>query len=226
MSIGVIGVSTAEQGRHSSFWASFAGLYRPSDTYTVVASSSNIAENRNTVSQVAIDKQADWVLYLDDDHILPQDVLSRLLDCDQAVVSALYTQREPPFNPVLMQAELPQGGFSQKSLSPSDQGLIEVAAAGAGCLLVKRYVLDALEPPYWTLGQLNPATWGDDLHFCSRVRAAGFKIYCNLDISIGHSMTGVVWPCFDAKLGWTANFARDPQNPPIVAWGMPLPGDP
>ncbi len=225
MALGVIGVSTAEQGRYASFWAAFSGLHRPVDALTVIASGSNIAENRNTITQVMLDQKADWVLYLDDDHILPQDVLTKLLVADKDIISALYVQRQPPFNPVLMEYELPDGGFIQKQLDSTDQGVIEVAAAGAGCLLVKRRVIEALTAPYWTLGQLNSGTWGDDLHFCSRVRATGFNIFCDLNVTLGHSMTGVVWPRWNEHDGWVAAFGKNPQQAPLVAWPMPLPGD-
>jgi len=221
MSKGVIGVSAAEQGRYTSFWASYSGMYKP-DHIAVFPTSSNIAENRNTITQVMLDSGADWVFYLDDDHILPQDILIRLLEADKPIISAHYTQRQPPFGPVLMQYELPTGGFLKKFLSPNETGIIEVAAVGSGCLLVKREVIEALQPPYWTLGQLNPASWGDDLHFCSRVRAAGFPIYCDLGATIGHTMSGVVWPAHVEGKGWVANFGRDPQDPPIAQWPMPM----
>ena len=227
MSIGVIGVSTAETARFSIFYASFLGLQRPDhdNVLAVLARGSGIAENRNHITNEALAKGADWVLYLDDDHLLRPDTLMKLLAANKDIISAHYTQRQPPFNPVLMEAELPSGAFIYKQLNPQEKGIISVAAAGAGCLLVKRKVLEALEPPYWTLGQLHPASWGDDLHFCSRVRKAGFEIFCDLDNPIGHIMSGVVWPSWSEAEGWAAHFAQDPIKGSIAAWPMPLPGE-
>lgn len=226
MSKGVVGISTAETGRYSVFYASLAGMQRPENTMVVFARSAVISENRNHISEVAIAEKADWVLYLDDDHILQGQTLLKLLKHDKDVISAHYTQRMHPFNPVLMDVELPnKGGFTWKQLHPKESGVISVAAAGAGCLLVKRPVLEAIGAPYWTLGQINPASWGDDLHFCSRVRAAGFEVHCDLDNPIGHIMTGVVWPALTPDQGWVANFSQDPGKPALVGWPMPLPGD-
>lgn len=222
---GIIGISTAEQGRYSLFYASFFGLHQPPDTAIITARGAVISENRNTITQTALQIGADWVLYLDDDHVLPRNALMKLLEDDKDVVSALYSRRQPPFNPVLMEAELPDGTFLWRQVGPQDQGLIKVAAAGAGCLLVKRKVLEALQPPYWTLGQINPASWGDDLDFCSRIRKAGFDIYCDTNVTIGHIMTGVIWPSFDPVRGWVAQYGQDPQHPAIAGWDMPLPGD-
>jgi GT2 family glycosyltransferase len=197
-------------------------MWKPAQYIGATVYSSNIAGNRNEITQVMLDNAADWVLYLDDDHILPQDVLPRLLAADKDVVSALYTQRQPPFDPVLFDSEVKGGGHIRKSLKNGEHGLVKVSAAGAGCLLVKRKVIEALTPPYWTLGQIDAGSWGDDLDFCNRVRAAGFDIYCDLDTSIGHSMTGVVWPAYDAANGWVANFSRNAQDPPIAQWLMPM----
>lgn len=222
---GLIGISTAEQGRFAAFYPTVFGLRCPPGTVMMSAIGSTISKNRNDITQKALDMAADWVLFLDDDHVLPPATLTKLLAADKPIVSALYTQRQAPFNPVLMDYERPDGQFLWKQLNPTEKGLIEVAAAGAGCLLVRREVFEALQPPYWTLGQINPASWGDDLHFCSRVRAAGFPIYCDLSTPIGHIMTGVVYPTFDPVRGWLANFTQEPQRPPLAQWPMQIPGE-
>jgi hypothetical protein len=223
---GVIGISTAEQGRYSLFYASLTGLQRPAQAGVIYARGSVISENRNLISQFALDEKADWVLYLDDDHVMRSDTLTRLIEADKDVISAHYTRRQPPFSPCLLEAELPDGTFTWKGLASSDRGVIEVAGAGAGCLLVKTDVLRAIGAPYWTLGQIDPSSWGDDLHFCSRVRKAGYRIYCDLDAHIGHMMTGVLWPTFDETHGWVANFAQDEARSGVIArWPMPLNGD-
>jgi hypothetical protein len=225
MSTGMVGVSSPEQGRFSLFWASFYGMERPTGTSACFARSAVISENRNQITAEALRLGADWVLYLDDDHVLKHDTLTKLLAADKDVISAHYTRRIPPFWPVIMDTELPDGTFLWKGLNPTDKGIISCAAVGAGALLVKRKVLEALKPPYWTLGQISPSSWGDDLHFCSRVRKAGFEIHCDLDNSLAHIMTGCVWPENDPDQGWIVNFASDPGKGPLVKWLMPLPGE-
>lgn len=223
---GVIGISTAESGRYSIFYASLEGMQLPSEPIQkVFARSAVISENRNAITKHALDSGADWVLYLDDDHILTRDVLTHLLAADKDVVSAHYVQRQAPFAPVAMSAELPNGRFMKLALEPTQTGLLSVAAVGAGCMLVKRRVLEALEAPYWTLGQIHPSSWGDDLHFCSRVRKAGFEIFIDLDNPVGHLMTGTVWPSHSVSQGWVTNYAADPTKPVLAKWPMPLPGD-
>lgn len=225
MSNGIIGVSSAEAARYTLFHATLNNLKRPDGTLTTFASSANIAQNRNEISNFALTSGADWVLYLDDDHILRDDTLLRLLAADKDVISAHYVQRQKPFNSVVMDAELPGGAGVWKQLNPTEKGIISCTAVGAGCLLVKRTVLEALKPPYWTLGQIHPGTWGDDLDFCNRIRKAGFEIHVDLDNYIGHLMTTMVWPTRSDAKGWVANIAQATKNQLLLQEPMPLPGE-
>lgn len=222
---GLIGISTADQGRFSVFYATLSSLQKPEGVISSFARGAVISENRNNISETALQCGVDWVLYLDDDHILQPNTLMRLLEADKDVISAHYVKRQYPFNPIILDAELPDGTFTWKQLHPKESGIVSVAAVGAGCLLIKRKVLEALSRPFWTLGQINPASWGDDLDFCSRVRKAGFEVNVDLDNSIGHIMTGVVWPHRNDEQGWVANFAQDVGKPTIAKWPMPMPGD-
>lgn len=223
---GVIGVSCPEVARFSNFYASLTGMQRPSDVDVVFARSAVISENRNAITKHMLDVGAEWVLYLDDDHILHNSTLTQLLAHDKDVISGHYTRRQPNFNPVLFDVEMEDGSFHWKQLRADERGLVKAAAVGAGCLLVKRKVIEALTEPYWTLGQINPSSWGDDLHFCSRIRKAGFEIYMDLENPVGHTMLGVVWPQWNDKKGWVARYAQDPQKEVIAEWLMPLEGDP
>lgn len=225
MVTGVIGISSPLLARYAAFYATLSGLQRPEGVVELHPMSAVISQNRNTITEEMLKLNADWVLYLDDDHFIPPQTLMQLLAADKDIISGHYLQREPPFNPVLFDVELPNGSFIRKQLNPQETGIVSVAAAGAGCLLVKRKVLEALEPPYWTLGQINPASWGDDLHFCSRVRRAGFEIHCDLTARLGHFMTGTVWPRHSAESGWSAAFGLDPTKKILVEWPMQIPGE-
>lgn len=221
---GLVGVSTPEIGRYTEFYAHLTGLDKPENTGVVFASSAVISENRNAIMKIAKQGDADWVLFLDDDHVLKPDTLTRLLAADKDVISAHYVQRQFPFNPVLLN-ELPDGRWMYKQLNNDDQGIIEVGATGAGCLLVRRAALNALEWPQWTLGQIHPSSWGDDLHFCKRLGQKGFKIHCDLDNTIGHYMIGTIEPSRSTGT-WVAGFRQHHTMGQLCGWTMPLPGDP
>ncbi len=77
------------------------------------------------------DKSITHLWFVEDDMILPPDILKKMLDKDLAVVTADY-----PINK------------NGRGSVFSDKGG-KVLITGTGCLLVKREVLDAMKPPYF-----------------------------------------------------------------------------
>ena len=72
------------------------------------------------------------------------------------------------------------------------EGLQEVDAVGTGCFLVARRVLEATwEAPfqrtYYVDGRVHK---GNDIAFCERVKAAGFRIWCDYDRPCDHFPIG------------------------------------
>ena len=67
-------------------------------------------------------------------------------------------------------------------------------AAGLGCCLIKTEVFRTLKAPWITLGQLDQENWNDDIHFFQKTRAAGYQLYCDLDLFCGHMASVTVYP--------------------------------
>ena len=200
---GVIGVSSPELARYSQFYSNLTTVKRPAGTALAHAASQVISTNRNTISEQALTSGAEWIWYVDDDHVFQPDTLTRLLDRNVDIVSGLYLQRTAPYAPHYYTREEPNGAVWSEPLTPQEQGLREAVAVGAGCLLVKTAVLKRLEPPYWRLGQMAPDVWGDDIDFCRRARAAGFKVWCDLDVLVGHYVIHSIIPSRDENGVWT-----------------------
>ena len=192
---GVIGVSSPESARYSAFYDELTQVDRPPDTVVSHAIGLYINENRNHLAEHALELGADWVWYVDDDHCFRPDTLNRLLAHDVDIVSGLYLRRVAPFLPVIYDKEDETGDVVKYALTPGDTGLKEIVAAGAGCLLVKTCVLRALGAPYWRFNQRPDGEMiGEDIDFCQRARAKGFKVYCDMDTAIGHLTTMVLYP--------------------------------
>lgn len=206
---GVIGISSGELARYAVFYDSVLHLSSPPNTALVLARGANIAENRNNITRDAIDMGAEWIWYIDDDQVFRSDTLLTLLNHNVDVVSGLYVHRSPPFMPVMFDWEDPNGHVHHKLLVKEESGLVPVVATGAGCLLVKTKVIKAMEPPYWTLGQLQKDAWCDDVDFCRRVREKGFKIWCDLDMWVGHQFNGTLWPTRNEHGEWITSFVKN-----------------
>jgi GT2 family glycosyltransferase len=211
---GYIGISSGESARSSEFWANFIRLELPPlVTKPEVARGACIAENRNKLTERALELNAEWIFYVDDDQLFDPLALNRLLLRNVDIVSGLYLARKFPFEPVVFDKASddptnPKGAYQMYlNNQKNNVGLIKVAATGAGALLVRRRVLEKMQRPWWTLGQLHPSGWGDDLDFCYRAKEAGFDIYCDLREWVGHKIQGSIWPNFDAKAGWSTTIA-------------------
>ena len=192
---GIIGVSSAEHARHASFYDELSYVDRPPDTVVSHSVGLYVNENRNQLSEHALELGAEWIWYVDDDHCFHHDTLTRLLAHDVDIVSGLYCRRVAPFHPVIYMEEAPDGDVVKYALQNQHSGLQQVVATGAGCLLVKTKVLEALGAPYWRFSQRPDGTMvGEDIDFCVRARAAGFTVWCDMDAPIGHLTTVAVYP--------------------------------
>ena len=135
--------------------------------------------------------QGDWLLMLDTDHQFAPDLAARLLRVfykhDLDVLSAMYVYLNPPHNPVMF-IRMPDGRlqFLGDWERRADLEVMEVGAAGGGCLLVHRRVFDRIrdelhENPFSTLGDMS-----EDLSFFDRLQRLGIPAYVALGIESLH----------------------------------------
>jgi GT2 family glycosyltransferase len=121
----------------------------------------------------------DALLFVDSDMVVPVDLLTRLIEADKDIVSALAFKRTPGYEPCIF-----------KELSEDDarfyldypRGLTEIEGVGMACTLIKRRVFEQVPQPWF----FPHKVLGEDLSFCVRARAAGFKIYCDTELICGH----------------------------------------
>jgi GT2 family glycosyltransferase len=69
-------------------------------------------------------------------------------------------------------------------------GLQQVDAVGTGCLVIARRVLEAVKAPFMReFDEHGRATLGNDMAFCRRVTAAGFKVWTHYGYPCEHFKT-------------------------------------
>jgi GT2 family glycosyltransferase len=189
-----IGIPGGELARYAIFYDSLMSVHRPANTVHIQGRGANVAENRNGIAERALAQDCTHLFYVDDDQVFAPDTLMRLLDRDKDIVSGLYLSREAPFTPQMYNWEDDQSFVKPKLLEPFAGGLQSCVATGAGCLLIRTDVFRKLAKPWWTLGQIIPDGWCDDVDFCRRARAAGYAIWCDQDVLVGHNLWMTAWP--------------------------------
>jgi len=95
---------------------------------------------RNAACMRALEGGNSHIFFLDSDVIAPPDTILRLLKHDKPVISGMYCRRSPPHAvPVMIKDGKWVTEFKHGSV-------IEVDFVGAGCLLIRRDVLENLPP--------------------------------------------------------------------------------
>lgn len=193
---GLIGYPCSGAARYPEFYDDLTFLNRPHAAFFSHHSGPYVPINRNALCQEAIDNDCEWLLMIDDDHRFAPDLLERLLAHEADVVVPLVLKRQAPYLPVIYTETDVEGMWH---VVPIDQmpvtGLHEVAAAGVGCTLIRRHVLDAIPKPWFEMGPTaDGGLAGEDFAWCRKLREHGFKLLLDADTRIGHIAQVVVWP--------------------------------
>lgn len=196
---GFVGIISGDLARFSRFTASMLKLWIPEFTSWNYVFGNGFAANRNTLLRGMIESEKpgeknEWVWFMDDDHVFDPRTLMRLLTRDVPIIQPLISTRKPPFYPYAYQRI---EGQKYRSLEWDElplKGIHRVDGVGAGGMLVKREVLDAVGDPWFEEGKTAPDCPGEDLFFCSKAAALGYDSYVDLDVRLGHLTVNEVWP--------------------------------
>ena len=146
---------------------------------------------RNTVVQHAMQVGASHVFFLDSDVIPPRDAILRLLVHNEPFISGVYFRRSPPNSvPVMIK--------NGQWITNYQRGrIVEVDLVGAGCLLLRRDMLEKLPPqrpgePWfdWRVNQRGILPEGEclseDFTLCQHARRHGYKVLVDTSIVCQH----------------------------------------
>lgn len=151
--------------------------------------------NRNCIVQYFLDQHRhDWLLMIDDDSVVPPDVIELLFSVGKKVVAApqpLYFAPEA----LVVNLARDHGPAGDDYVWPSyhnydfSQPPYPLLACGFGCVLMHRDVLEPLERPwfqehygdYYGRGGITEDVW-----FCRRVLEMGAEIWSCPSASCGH----------------------------------------
>lgn len=169
-------------------------------------SSANITNARNRLVRRFLATPHQWLWMIDADMAFQPDTLDRLMDSahdrSHPIVGALcYGVHAGALFPTLYRFREEDGRvLSERYDTFPDDRLFQVHATGAACLLVHRSVLEAVEAapdadpvyPWFQETSLNGQPVGEDVTFCLRAGKAGFPVWVDTRIRVGHQKAYVI----------------------------------
>ena len=131
------------------------------------------------------------------DVVIPLDTIPKLIALDKPIASGLYFLRGGEGQPCLyapapVTPALSRFPHSPVKLFPTETPFKLAKAggcAGLGCVLIRRDVFEAIEPPWFDLKEKNDKTgegYGSDMYFYTKVRDAGFEVWVDPTVRCGH----------------------------------------
>lgn len=174
----------------------------------------NISAGRNRVMTRFLEEStAEWLLIIDADMTFEPDLPDALLfnanpvpgENYAPIVGALcFGVDEGKLFPTLydIKPDPSKGPAAVQTVRyatfPRDS-MFQVAATGAACMLIHRSVVEGVKAkdfdavyPWFQEGKLGDERCGEDITFCLRAQIAGFPIWVNTGVSVGHQKAAIL----------------------------------
>lgn len=179
-------------------------LHKPLPCAFMIVERQRIDKARNGIALEALKQGADYLFFVDDDNPIPPDTLEKLLEDDKDVIIAPILGRNPD-----EEGRYPLCAFYKEEVVADgkklnlyrnvekfrDEGYLHrIDAAGTGCMLIKRKVLEKMFKKYgeymFEFGDIKfkkpikvdgkkyeRRTMSEDCEFSERVTEEGFEIW-------------------------------------------------
>ena len=149
-----------------------------------------VEQVRNLIADWVIRHGYDYLFSVDSDISFAPDTLVKLVAHDKDVVSGLYIQRIPGTHTVEVMRKNAYGGVTHVNYADiKGKGLVPIDGCGFGCVLVKASVFKGMEYPHFVYKSAisHANTVSEDVYFCAKASAAGFKLWADTSILCGHT---------------------------------------
>lgn len=149
---------------------------------------------RNCAARMALEQECDYLMFIDDDVLIPFDTYKHLVSRNVDIVAGWTQIRGGDFPNMFFRYDKPRedGGkvlVNYKDFEKPEDGLLRVAAVGFSCVLIKTEVLKKVEPPFFVTGPFNT----EDVYFCLKAEHSipDLGIYVDLNIHTEHKLDSI-----------------------------------
>lgn len=172
-------------------------------------SSPRIAPTRNSLVDAFLRHPAspDYLLMLDADIVFDPDLVERLLEAAhptlRPIVSGVYfggRHHGEQHAHIYKLNETGDGFYPVSGLKDGWGAVVQIEAAGAGCLLMHRSALQAIGDRFTATGYpwfvegagAQGAEYGEDIAFCLRAYSLSIPMFAHTGVRLGHLKLGVL----------------------------------
>lgn len=161
----------------------------PYDFHIVVSTKGyNTAENRNYITAQAMRANCTHLLLLDDDMIYEPDGLVKLVKSGKEIIGGAGKVRNLEQEDKNMVVEYLDGQEKTDKEFSETQDIFKVNAIGGCLLLIDLSIIPKLKTPlfWYKVHDIGMVEMSNDWWFCERAREAGYDIWCDPTIKLGH----------------------------------------
>lgn len=150
----------------------------------LIETGSSVLYHRNRIVERAKKEGCTHLYFTDSDMRFNHLDIDDLIRADKDIISGAYNLRKHPLIPIVRMKE------GDEIVIPKElpKELFKCHSTGAGCLLIKMEVFEKLEKPYFAFKTLEgqEVVMGEDNYFCEKAREAGYDIWVDPTVKIGH----------------------------------------
>ncbi len=211
----LVSTTQAAYGNHCQMWYKFGKYYRNIEFCFVNPSRMTIDRMRNLAAETTLDIQADYLLFIDDDVLIPQpfDFLEKLIKLDVDIAAADVLIRGYPFKHMIFQWDKAHLGLIAMDNIPKKKGPLKCGAVGFSVCLIKRSLIEKVSKPYFVTGPMNT----EDIYFCVKAEKEypQVQIVTDTSISCGHILWSEIIESGNKKnykKYWEAQYGKPDQK--------------
>lgn len=152
------------------------------DTHVFMDASTILLTQRERLATMALECDAEYILWLDSDIVFPATTAARLLSHNESIVAANYIRRQRPFKGVAYETI---GDWENPLPFEVQDELVEVEGIGMGCILMKSEIFEKIPKPWFEFGWSPESNdfLGEDMILCQKIGSEGYSIKVDTQLS-------------------------------------------
>lgn len=155
-----------------------------------------VAEARNFLVREALRGHAKWIMFIDDDTLIPITALSKMIledcgdgdDAKQIVTGVVYSMTDPSYPCVFLDDNV----GPMVDWKPGE--LIPIKRAGLACTAIRTEIFEKIPPPWFKSGYKYHdvrgaevfVKAGEDFYFYDKALEAGIQAWCDTSMLCDH----------------------------------------